>query len=80
MNHGYSYIGNTSMLCMTEFTEDCFLYFTHAVANKRPTFCLGHAGTGKTETVKDAAKKLGINSKVVACSDQFSFEEVKELI
>jgi len=69
LNHDYQYYGDVSALAVTELTEYCYKNTVFAVLNKKPFASFGPAGTGKTETLKDLAKKIGKFAYVNSCSD-----------
>lgn len=56
---GYQYFGRAEILHRTDLSDKANSMMMNALASKKPYAAFGPAGTGKTETAKDLALKLG---------------------
>jgi MoxR-like ATPase len=57
------------LLVVTELSEKLFFSYAEAIRTGKGHIAMGPSGTGKTETAKDFAKKLGKHMVVINCSD-----------
>lgn len=79
-NYGFDYIGTAERLVLTPVTDRCFASLCAAMNMCKAGAVLGVAGVGKTETVKELSKQLGMQTVTVNSYDCSEYDQISKLL
>ncbi|XP_045466552.1 dynein axonemal heavy chain 7-like [Harmonia axyridis] len=80
LTYGYELYEDFSLGICTPYTERCYMNLLYAYSLNSNSAIHGDACSGKTETFKQVAVALGVNYKVISCSECITYDILERLL
>lgn len=77
---GYEYVGNFERMIMTPLTERCYRTVFLAFQHHLNASIEGPTAVGKTETIKDLARIIGVQFKLFHCTPELHFTVISKFL
>lgn len=79
-SYSYEFFGDVTVALNTPFTERCNISLLCAYNTYNSGAIHGGASSGKTETFKNFSVALGLNHKIISCTDFMTYDILERLL
>lgn len=80
VSFGYEYLGNFQRIVMTPLTERCYRTVFLALQHQMNTSIEGPTAVGKTETIKDLARRIAVQFKLFHCTADLDYTSISKFL